>query len=736
MKRGFWYSVLFLLLNMSVVAADSSIMNIVLGTEDPTLAFVKALMGMMLITLIYKTFKERWGEEAERQGLVFAIAFSFIALKMMPDTWTSAFGWVIVLFAPIIIFYSIAGFFYKGEEDKFNWVNLIIAIVATIILFLLVGGTPGFASGIGGLPYVGGAVDEFLGDLNFFLFYGVGDWIMYAILAVILFGLFFLAGKLFGGSSDDDDSESGFSWKGLGWILGFLLLLLVLSSIGFGGNWFTSLIGGLEALIPFLIGAAIIGLLYLLFKDKDRRDAIIAWIKRNPWWFVGLLGAIALGLILYFFGGNILSFLGQALPWIGLILLLLGIGYLLYYYKDQIMNWVRGDRIFVELTHYNPRPAPGAPVIIPTGAIGPLRVIQFENGDPARWFTVNVYRGRSERWRRPLENATLNFTLSSGTGTINTTTEDTDVNGAARVQYTMGAARIYQEDFGVTLTHSEINPATMAPIIPYVIRKGAPQFAPDVGLQINGVTTNNATVNEGDPIDMNIGLVRNGTSGVTNDGNGLNNARAEITFSPRDPSIAIAFAQPVTRDTAGGIAAVAPAPGNPAVAAFSITTLVPGTYDFVVEINNLVGFAKPTNLTGTIIVNTRGASIMNVLVAWAPTTIPPGGSSSVGISVVDAATGAGIPNINVRVYGQRTVAYGAGQIDLIPGGRRTDAVGDITGDILYTPTHAGGPLSETKFIRIVAEDATGRYPNVDSSVQIQVVPGTPLPGLGADYTIL
>ena len=46
MKRGFWYSVLFLLLNMSVVAADSSIMNIVLGTEDPTLAFVKALMGM------------------------------------------------------------------------------------------------------------------------------------------------------------------------------------------------------------------------------------------------------------------------------------------------------------------------------------------------------------------------------------------------------------------------------------------------------------------------------------------------------------------------------------------------------------------------------------------------------------------------------------------------------------------------------------------------------------------
>ena len=56
--------------------------------------------------------------------------------------------------------------------------------------------------------------------------------------------------------------------------------------------------------------------------------------------------------------------------------------------------------------------------------------------------------------------------------------------------------------------------------------------------------------------------------------------------------------------------------------------------------------------------------------------------------------------------------------------------------ILYTPTHAGGPLSETKFIRIVAEDATGRYPNVDSRVQIQVVPGTPLPGLGADYTIL
>ncbi|MBL7051670.1 MAG: hypothetical protein ISS01_01120 [Nanoarchaeota archaeon] len=735
MKRGIWYSVLFLLLNMSVVAADSSIMNIVLSTEDPTLAFVKALMGMMLITLIYKVFKERWGEEAERQGLVFAIAFTFIAIKMMPDAWTSAFGWVIVLFAPIIIFYSIAGFFYKGEEDKFNWVNLIIAIVATIILFLLVGGTPGFASGLGGLPYVGGAVDEFLGDLNFFLFYGVGDWIMYAILAVILFGLFFLAGKLFGGSSDDS-SSGGFSWKGLGWIVGLVLLLLLLSGIGVGGNWFTALIGGLEYLIPFLIGAAIIGMIYLLFKDKDRRDAIFAWIKRNPWWALGLLGLIALGLIIYFFGGNIVSFLGQALPWIALILILLGIGYLLYYYRNQIMNWIRGDNIFVELTHYNPRPAPGAPVIIPHGALGPLRVIQFENADPARWFTINVYRGRSERWRRPLENATLNFTLSAGTGTLNTVTDNTDANGAARVEYTMGAARTYQENFVVNLTHPEINPATMPPIIPYVIRKGTPQLAPDVGLQINGITTNTATVNEGDPINLNVGLVRNGTSGITNNGDGLNAARAEITFTPRDPSIAIAFAQPVTRDTAGGIAAVAPAVGSPAIAAFVITTLAPGTYDFVVVINNLIGFANPANLTGTIIVNSRGASIMNVLAAWAPTTIPPGATTSVGIAVVDAATGVGIPNINVRVYGQRTVAYGSTQVELIPGGRRTNAAGDIVGDILYTPGHAGGPLSETKFIRIVAEDATGRYPTVDSSVQIQVVPGTPLPGLGADYTVL
>jgi len=720
---------------MSMVAADSSIMNVLLGTEDPTLAFVKALMGMMLITLIYKVFKERWGEEAERQGLIFAIAFTFIALRMMPDTWTSAFGWVVVLLAPIIIFYSIAGFFYKGEEDKFNWVNLIIAIVCTIVLFLIIGGTPGFASSLGGLPYVGGAVDEFLGDLNFFLFYGVGDWIMYAILAVILFGIFFLAGKIFGGS--DDDSSGGFSGKGLGLIIGFVLLLLILSSIGFGGDWFTGLIGGLEYLIPILIGAAIIGMLYLLFKDKSRRDAIFSWIKNNPWWVLGILGVIVLGLILYFFGGDILNLLGSALPWIALLLILGGLIYLLYYFRRQIVNWIRGDRIFVELTHFNPRPAPGAPVIIPHGALGPLRTIQFENGDPARWFTINVYRGRSERWRRPLEGATLNFSLSDGTGTLDTNTQNTDVSGAARVQYTMGAARAYQEDFRITLTHPEVDPTTLPPIIPYVIRKGTPQPAPDVGLQINGATTNTAAVNEGDPVDIRVGLVRNGTSGITNNGDGLNNSRIEITFSPRDPSIVIPFTQPVTRNTGGGSApAAAGAVGNPSIANFTINSLVPGTYDFVVEVNGLSGFAKPANLTGTITVNPRGARVMNVLVAWAPTTVPPGGTSSVGISVVDAATGAGIPNINVKVYGQRTAAYGAGQVELIPGGRRTNAAGDITGDILYTPSHSGGPLSETKFIRIVAEDTTGTYPTIDSSVQIQVVPGTPLPGIGADYTIL
>src|SRR3989338_463635 len=125
MKRGlFGLIVLVLLLSMPGVFAAETFLDLITGTADNSLIFLKITYAMLVFIIFLKVSKETlFKKEQAKLGSVFSLLLSFFAFRFTPDFVIQGFGWLIMFIAPFVIFYTIYGVFVKKEATKFSWLR-------------------------------------------------------------------------------------------------------------------------------------------------------------------------------------------------------------------------------------------------------------------------------------------------------------------------------------------------------------------------------------------------------------------------------------------------------------------------------------------------------------------------------------------------------------------------------------------------------------------------------------
>ncbi|MFH1971946.1 MAG: hypothetical protein ABIJ18_00540 [archaeon] len=293
MKRGLWLVVAMLMIPS--VTAVNSIGDALFGTNISEEFLLRALyFAIVFVVFFTLTQKQVFKEPSEkRYAMIFALAISLIIMRFTPAGMLNAFRGLLILFGPFVIFYTVGKFFIKSaDEETFSWGRMIFAVVMTGLLYLVLAGLPGFSYSIGGVPFIGLALDELFADIYYGLFYGLSPLLFMVLVGVAIFGIVSLFGWIWKGKNADGTSAS-WDWKKTFIGLGILLLIIIgfsLFSGGIGGlGWLTGILGGLGGTLLSIarwVGWIVLGLLvlYMLFKFK-------AWkiykaykaIKIFPW---------------------------------------------------------------------------------------------------------------------------------------------------------------------------------------------------------------------------------------------------------------------------------------------------------------------------------------------------------------------------------------------------------------------------------------------------------------------
>src|SRR3989344_3661477 len=109
MKRGLvgLIPLVFFLTLPSVFAADT-FLDLITGSSDSSLIFLKVVYAMLVFIIFLKVCKETiFKKEQQKLGNIFSLLLAFFAFRFTPDAMVAAFGWVIMFVAPIIIFYTL-----------------------------------------------------------------------------------------------------------------------------------------------------------------------------------------------------------------------------------------------------------------------------------------------------------------------------------------------------------------------------------------------------------------------------------------------------------------------------------------------------------------------------------------------------------------------------------------------------------------------------------------------------
>ncbi len=577
MKRGlFGLIALVLILSLPGVLAAKTFLDLIFGTSDESILFLKIAYAMLVFIIFVKVTKESvFTKEQEKLANMFSLLLAFFTLRFTPDSWIENFGWVIMAIAPFIIFYKLSGVFVKEEKDKFSWIRFFLALIATLFLLFALGSTDAFGVGLGSTPYVGGFFDEFFSDVNYFFFSSLSPlWSLFFI-GLLIGGLFLLFSRFRGGAG------AGGAGFGGSWLWGLLLVLGIAAFLGLLGSLLGGVLSfglgplaGLLSVLSWLgIVALFILLLYLLYKFPVLRQ-VLGRIARFIFW--DLWG--------YIFGG---------------------IGYAL----RVIWGWIRGlfgrgggapgpgrgnGGLVLNLQagaqNVGNLAVAGAPIVVAPGSVTP--------------FVLTAYRRRRLLRNVPLAGA--NFTIIRvNNGIIAPATGTSDAFGVLRVVYTApnvaGNSQLHIE-----LTHAEINPATVIP--DRAINIGA-MGALNV---INPAPAPGTAIDVGNFVDIVVEV----DDGV----NGINGANVEIIF-PRTPGLG-----PLRGTTAGGSPGLIAIPATPARRSWYgrripatpgapaavgrpgvVTIRTPaftaaGTYNFEIAVT-AAGFANPAPVPGAILVN-------------------------------------------------------------------------------------------------------------------------------------
>src|SRR3989339_223320 len=543
MKRGLFGLIsLVLLLSLPNVFAAETFLDLIFGTSNESILFLKVAYAMLVFIIFVKVSKETvFKKEQANLANMFALLLSFFTLRFTPDGIVQGFGWVIMAIAPSIIFYKLSSIFVKQEDGKFSWARTILATIATLILWFALGSTDAFGAGLGSTPGLGGFFDELFSDIHYFFFGSLGPFFVFLLIGIVLGLLFLLFGRLRGGTGAG--GAFGNSWgRGLLLVLGIALLGALL-----GGLLRVGLPRGLlgvlfESLYWLGILALVILFIYLLYRFPGFRQVIWRIVRFLFWdlwrYIIGSIGFVLIRLWNWMrglFGGR-----GPRTPLGNADLIL----------KLQVGRNTVGDL------------AAGIPGII------------FVNEGSTTPFIFTAYRRRGLLRNVRLDAANITV-LRVNNGIIAPTTGATDARGMLRTLYTApnvaGRARLHVE-----ITHPDLNPGIVIPDAEITIGT-----AQDLFVAVPAV----AAVDVGNAADI-VVEVEDGITGA-----GVNGAAVEVVF-PRNPGIG-----PFRGTTLGGAAARA--------AVLTLRTNpfpTAGTYNFIVTVT-APGYNAPAPIPGAITVN-------------------------------------------------------------------------------------------------------------------------------------
>src|SRR3989339_1806685 len=123
MKRGLFGLIsLVLLLSLPNVFAAETFLDLIFGTSNESILFLKVAYAMLVFIIFVKVSKETvFKKEQANLANMFALLLSFFTLRFTPDGIVQGFGWVIMAIAPSIIFYKLSSIFVKQEDGIRDW---------------------------------------------------------------------------------------------------------------------------------------------------------------------------------------------------------------------------------------------------------------------------------------------------------------------------------------------------------------------------------------------------------------------------------------------------------------------------------------------------------------------------------------------------------------------------------------------------------------------------------------
>ena len=124
---------------------------------------------------------------------------AIFATRFTPESVVQNFGWIIMFLTPLLIYYTIFGIFTRKKvqnstdnETNFSWARFLLALLATFFTISALGKQNYF----GGIPMLGGGLNEFFFDANYLLFDKYLPFLL-CFLALFLFPTLLNTRKLF-----------------------------------------------------------------------------------------------------------------------------------------------------------------------------------------------------------------------------------------------------------------------------------------------------------------------------------------------------------------------------------------------------------------------------------------------------------------------------------------------------------------------------------------------------------
>jgi hypothetical protein len=733
MKRGAWLAIAIFLLNIPfALAARDSLSHVLFGTGVSDDFLLRMIYFALVFTIFFKLSKEQMfkKDNEKKFAVIISLCFGLIIMWFTPAALLNNFKWLILLVGPFALIYILLGFFFKDKKSdegktQFNFVRLILAVVITGLLFLLLSGSPGFSGsvggsvGVGGTPLFGLAMDEGFQDVRNFVFYEMGPLTMLIIVGLIIFGLMMMFRYLFKGRGAGD-GDGTFDWKRWIFILIIILAIMTLLMSLSGAIGGISGVGGIPlpggSILLYVLAAVAIGfIIYLMAKygGFGALGRMFAWTWNNiashglKWWFTKAVPTLAKWIFYHPFKW----FFTSAVPWMWRGVKRMGSG------LWGIFTWFRGGRkLYVDI---QPRPWKHfvSNVILGLlnriGAPGGMRLQKYFKENTLVPFVVRVRKAAF--WGRGRYRVDADVQVSVNIGDVNgsTTLNESTTSGRLAFSYKAPSA---PGALDMNVIATKAGSAQFAKTYKYTVGGAGSRRLPNVSIVPRTTVApyrrlNN--INVGDRVQLHVRInspLLSLGSALPVDGNGIQLTMSGVPSDQLTPNTN-------PQDTFNFEKDYVFRP-NTTSAGQPITVKVEATHPKFV--GTAVGFT-------TVNVNPFSKSNMRILVAYMPTVVPGGAHSVFAITVVDAATGAGID-------GMRVTCKQDGM---------TDKSDKTTGGGQWLPSPIFGPPSGATpgsvfTIKISAEDprSTKRYNDVsEGSIDLRVAaPGTP--PTGVNYKVI